>query len=281
MSSEEEEFDKKYVFDDRNSERNPTVLTKEEKKLKKQKRKKQRQAELLPETSDSMAEDDNGELDNDDVILKVFSTISKIRNKNPEIYQKDVRFFDEQDYRENAKKLEKGDLGKRDSPYTYKKMIGEDVAEHGVFEDEFGPGKEMVIEETPFEVEQRIKTEFKSAAKFNEGEDEEEDLFKIKKKTKDEILDEEEQMEKFIKRQKKQDKQAAKEIETVWKDKEKLDEGDLFLRNFILTKGWIDKEDDAETKRWKMQQKRKLGLRQWRTWRTNGDQKRWTSSRKS
>lgn len=257
------------------------MLTKEEKKLKKQKRKKQRQAEQLPETSDSMAEDDHGELDNDDVILKVFSTISKIRNKNPEIYQKDKRFFDEQDYRENAKKLEKGDLRKRDSPYTYKKMIGEEVEEHGVFEDEFGPGKEMAIEETPFEVEQRIKTEFKSAARFNEGEEEEEDLFKIKKKTKDEILNEEEQMEQFIKRQKKQDKHAAKEIETVWKDKDKLDEGDQFLRNFILTKGWIDKEEDAETKRWRMQQKSKVWLSQSRTWRTRGGLKRWMSSRRS
>ena len=187
----------------------------------------------------SLEDDENARLDSDEVTMKLFSTISKIRQKKPEIYENNKRFFSEQDLGNSTKLHE---LGKRkQQPLTYKKLVRDRVMAGEMNEED----EESEVEETPFNVQQRLKNEFKQVADKEGSEKEDDDnLFTIKKKTKQQVLDEEEEFDKFVKNQKKRDKDDAKDIQQIWGSANILNEDDKFLRKFILTKAWMEKSDD-------------------------------------
>lgn len=194
----------------------------------------------------SLAEDEDAVLDDENVTLKILSTISKIRNKNPEIYDTSKAFFEEKDLKSGLSQLERGKmLGKRDAPMTYRKQIQQMVADVNAGEamseeDDIDPN-----DETPFEVQQRFKTEFKQAAAFDAGEHDD-DLFRVKKKSKKQVEDEESEFKKFLKIHKLIDKTGAKDLKKAFGDKSNLDEGDQFLRKYILTKGWVELSDESD-----------------------------------
>ena len=183
------------------------------------------------ESSSSLAEDEEGVLDTEEITMKVLSTISKIRAKDPEIYNSEKKYFDDKDFEASTKFLEKGALGKREKAYTYRDMVAEGVA-RGTLNSE----EEEEEDETPFEVEQRIKREFKKAVGGDE--EEEEDFMKVKKKTE---------------REKKAERKEMREL----REKEEAaggSEGDRFLRRFILSKGWVNEEEEGERERWRREQ---------------------------
>ena len=206
------------------------------------------------EASSSLPEDETGLLDSDDITMKVMSTISKLRTRDPEIYRPDKKYFDEADFAESTKMLETGRLGKREAPFTYKKMISEDFR-RGNLAAQAEAEEESEREETPFETEQRIKREFKSAIEQSAGDDGEE-LFTVKQKSRAQTLGEEEEFRRFLEKQKKRDAREAEKLQSVWGDTQTLDDGDKFLRKFLLTKGWIDQDAEEEKRRWAREQER-------------------------
>lgn len=200
----------------------------------------------------SLAEDEDAILDNENVTLKVLNTISKIRNKNPEIYDHSKVFFEEKDLASGLSQLEKGKmLGKRADPFTYRKQVQRMVADIDEGEAMSEEEEADPVDETPFEVQQRFKSEFKQAAAFDAadtGDDnDDENLFTVKKKSKKQVEDEEAEFKKFLSLQKKSDRSAAKDLKKTFGDKSALDEGDQFLRKFILTKGWVEVSEDEGT----------------------------------
>jgi protein KRI1 len=202
----------------------------------------------------SLEEDDDARLDSDEVTLKLFSTISKLRQKKPEIYEKEKKFFRPDDLGDST------NIGKRsraDQPLTYKKLVRDRALAGDLGENDSEEDDQKEAEETPFEVQQRLKAEFKSAAKGGEkkvkktddmDEDEEEDdnFFKVKTKTKQQIKDEEDEFKRFVENQKKRDREDAKDLQKVWGDSNNLSEEDKFLRKYLLTKGWLEKSDDDD-----------------------------------
>ena len=221
------------------------------------------------EESSSLAEDEEAVLDTEDISMQVLATLSKIRSKNPEIYDPNVRYFDEEKLLDRAeqhlgKRAPKVDQNKMD----YRRMVREAVKDGTLALDDEEEDKEDDVpvkkgsqqrkqskssqngqpadsdDETPFQMQQRIKKEFQNA--IGDMADAEDGFLTVKKKTKEEVLGEEEAFEKFIKAQKQKSKSDAKEIKKVWGDKEKLSEGDRFLRSFVFTQGWIEKDDDSD-----------------------------------
>ena len=79
----------------------------------------------------------------------------------------------------------------------------------------------------------------------DEKADDGEVLFKKKMKSKGEIEQEQTEFNRFIEKQKRFGKKKEKinMFEQLWGDDSKLDHTDKFLRKYILSKGWIDRED--------------------------------------
>jgi protein KRI1 len=195
-------------------------------------------------TDSSLPEDEDAVLDDEEVTLKVLNTLSKIKNKNPDIYDPSTRFYEEKDLKKGISRLESGrHLGKREGGLTYKRQMQAMAAavEDGDVQEEESEQDE--VDETPIEHQQRVKREFQAAAMAAENEDDDA-FFTVKQKTKVQAADEEEQFLKFVEIQKSRSKSEAKELKKAWGNKEKLDDGEKFLRNYILTKGWISNDDD-------------------------------------
>lgn len=113
---------------------------------------------------------------------------------------------------------------------------------------ELNPEREEDFEEyepqagiTPETEQLALKQAFKQAASARAKN---EDLLKLKKKTKEEIEDENEGFKRFLSQYKKKDEKDI--LQRYWGDENQLDEKDRFLRKYILTKGWIDKDEQSE-----------------------------------
>lgn len=174
------------------------------------------------------------------------TTLAKIRTKDPEIYNSEQRFFKEEDFGH-----EEVLLGKRGEPtrkkITYKDQIRQQALKEmqGEESDEDETQKKLKVE-TPYELEMRNKRDFKNAANWqDESEsDSDDDFLKKKEKTQREILDENEEFNRFLEKKKQENEKEAEELEEVWGENGQLDKNEQFLRNFFLTKAWIDGEDD-------------------------------------
>lgn len=94
--------------------------------------------------------------------------------------------------------------------------------------------KRGFVGETPFDEQQRLKREFKDAAGI-ENDEEDGDLFKVKKQAPKLVEDENTALKKQIAKQR--SNKDAEILEQFWGDESKLDDTDKFLRKFILTNG--------------------------------------------
>ncbi len=181
--------------------------------------------------SDSQTEDEIGEFTDDQVFADFITTYSKIKAHHPDIYQEKTKFFDlklEQFQNRSRKPIEK--------KYTIKDMIVENLGKEEEVE------QEEVVKETPLEEQNRLKSEFLEAA-LGQRDD---NLLVKRNQTRAEQIEEEKEIEKYF--QNKKFKKGADEIEMVkryWaKDrKDSLDDGQKFLRDYLMKKKWIERED--------------------------------------
>jgi len=99
------------------------------------------------------------------------------------------------------------------------------------------------------EEQKKLKNDFLSTAK--KVEEDEDDLFSLRSKSKDEVAHEEKE---YLVFKSEQDKKKEKEpvlddlslLRTYWQAQE-LDENEKFLRDYILNKRWVDNENSIPT----------------------------------
>lgn len=75
-------------------------------------------------SSSSLDEDENGELITDDLRFDFLKSLAKIKSKQPEIYKKDIKFFEEGNEQEEKEKTKK-----EKKKFTYGDMVREEVLE--------------------------------------------------------------------------------------------------------------------------------------------------------
>ncbi|CAD8141501.1 unnamed protein product [Paramecium pentaurelia] len=180
-------------------------------------------------SEDQISEDENGDLINDKVTQKFIETLAKIRYKHPDIYQ-DKEIFQEEDFDEPNIK------NKDQKKVTYADLQGQEIdnEQEEMEEEEYEPNVGL----TPNEEQIRLKNAFINAAKNSSKEQKE--LLKVKQKSIKQIEDENREFDKLLKKQKPEEQDI---LQRYWGNEEDLDEKDKFLRKYILTKGWIDKDD--------------------------------------
>ncbi|KAG1176681.1 hypothetical protein G6F70_003364 [Rhizopus microsporus] len=198
--------------------------------------------EQAEDSSSSEYESDSDEEEDDDakqltpaVDSQIFRTIAAIRAKDPRVYDKTDFFKDIKPEIRETKKEEK--------PMTLKDYEREMLLSHGGHvedEDRENYGQEDL---THNQEQEMLRNAFKSVA---ENEEDEDDDFLVKKeKTKEEKEEEESEYKKFLLEQMKNDditKEAFKEW-TNYKNNPNISEEDAFLMDYVLNRGWVEKEN--------------------------------------
>lgn len=156
-------------------------------------------------------------------------SLAKIREKKPEIYKPETKFFPD----EYIKTQVSADKKDKKSPFFYKDMVREEALNE---QTDMKPTKLKILsEETPVEEQIRLKKEFQKASKLENLGD---NLFSIKTKSEREIDNENVLFDNFIKEEIKKNRPDEVEmLKHFWGDDTKLDETDKFLRRYIMTKG--------------------------------------------
>ncbi|EPT24632.1 zinc finger, zz type domain-containing protein [Toxoplasma gondii TgCatPRC2] len=202
--------------------------------------------ELLDDSDESESssdEDEDGELLSERVESKILDTLARIKNKDPSVYDKDYRFFGDDDFEDDEDaEATKGS----DKKTTYKDLVRRTLEERGptafIDEEDALSAKKKESQALSYHDElAELKKAFVDAA---EGVEEGGAFLQKKEKTEDELAQEAKDYKKFLSSKKgKEHVDMTTVLNHYWAPDENLDPDERFLRDYILNQGW--REDRA------------------------------------
>lgn len=214
------------------------------------------------DVSESEFDSDSSSSEEDEVDVKFdqefFKTLASLKSKNPKIYDKETRFFDDAAEDDEDGEGDGGDgegaakkKTSKSKPVTLKDYERKVILEHnGKFESsdderEADEQNERAQSPTAVEEERRLKAEFsKVMNQEDDGEDEEfGGIFKKRAKTKAQTDAEEADFAKWLAGKQAEIEPEAQEqlapLKQYWNNS-KLTQGESFLRDYILNKGYAN-----------------------------------------
>ncbi|XP_010872832.2 protein KRI1 homolog [Esox lucius] len=214
------------------------------------------QADESESGSESDEDDDDSEVELDPKLERDFyRTLSLLKKKDPKIYQSDAKFFIEED-------VSIGNAQPSTSKITQKPMYLKDYERKVILEragkyeeeesDEEAAMRERAASPSYIQEQRELKESFRKFIQDSDEEgsvkeDDDSQLLKRRTKTQEEKDKEDEDYVNWLKGQAElespEELQDMKYLRDYWNDPE-LDEKERFLRDFVLNKGYIDK--DAE-----------------------------------
>ncbi|XP_017137154.1 protein KRI1 homolog [Drosophila miranda] len=183
-----------------------------------------------------------------------FKTLSSLKSKDPRIYDKETHFFNESSEDEDNKDEQtKKKKSSKPKPVTLKDYERKVILEHnGKFESSDDEQQQKEEEEferaqspTAVEEERRLKAEFSKVMSQEDNGEEEEfgGIFKKRTKTKEQTDAEEADFAKWLAGQQtkieQNDKEQLEPLKEYWSSN-KLTQGECFLRDYILSKGYAN-----------------------------------------
>ncbi|XP_017071192.1 protein KRI1 homolog [Drosophila eugracilis] len=215
------------------------------------------------DVSESEFDSDSESSEEDEVDPKFdqefFKTLSSLKSKDPRIYDKGTKFFNESSSSDEEDKNEESPKKtKKSKPVTLKDYERKVILDHnGKFESSDDEQQEREQEElqraqspTAVEEERRLKAEFQNVMnQEDDGEDEEfGGIFKKRSKTKEQTAAEEADFAKWLAGKQEEIQQTDKEqlepLKQYW-NSSKLTQGESFLRDYILNKGYANTDESA------------------------------------
>ncbi|GAA5994929.1 KRI1 family protein [Rhodotorula paludigena] len=202
--------------------------------------------------TDYSTDDEDAELVTPEVDAAILRTLAKIRAKDPSVYEHGREVFDEEEAHTKASRPSSSSRATAKASSS-KPVLLKDYQRARLLanpEDDASLDAGDAAPLTHAEEQRALKREITAA--FHAGSDDEDDaaaeedngdedsdddaggLFKRREKGDDERVREEQEYEKFL--------ETAVGKKAV---KEALAEEDAFLRNYILNRGWIDRENDT------------------------------------
>ncbi|XP_020390127.2 protein KRI1 homolog isoform X1 [Rhincodon typus] len=215
------------------------------------------------EESSSSESDDDSEVETDPKLdIAFYKTLSLLKKKDPKIYQKDAQFYKVE---ESSKKHESATKKKKKEKPMYLKDYERKVIleKEGKYEDEESDEEESRVKieratsPSYMEEQKQLRENFR---KFVEDSDEDGDsgndsgfgLLKPRVKSEKEKEKEEESYINWLKGQKcsqvKAELQDMQYLRDYWNDPQ-LEEGERFLRDYILNKRYLEEEEEEEKER--------------------------------
>lgn len=194
-------------------------------------------------SSDSDSSDGDENVFNPKFDVKFYETLASLKKKDPKIYDKEVKFFDEIVVDTKAS----GDgISKKQKALTVKEYEQKILLEKGgIYEDEDGENEEERPHSPTYRDEQaQIKNEFKKVLQDDSNDEDGDEwggIFKKREKTSEQQKKEDAQQEIWLAEN--ADVEKAKAVKDVWANR-KLTKDDTFLRDYILTDGYANRGDD-------------------------------------
>ncbi|XP_017779274.1 PREDICTED: protein KRI1 homolog [Nicrophorus vespilloides] len=193
--------------------------------------------------------------DDDDEVLKMdekmdlnfFKTLSSLKNKDPKIYDQNVRFFGDEVIKAPTK------MKTKDKPIYIKDYERKMLLENGgvVSDDEEQQENPRAQSPTFVQQQENLKRNLKKALNSVDDEDDGEwgGMFQTRTKSKEEEEKDEVDYKKWLQGQSKisDNNDAAKDLKPLkdyWNNPE-LNEGEKFLKDYILNKRFMDNDDDS------------------------------------
>ncbi len=202
----------------------------------------------LSESESDTVEDEDGELVTPAIDAQILRTLAEIRAGNTKIYNPEVKFFDE----EEIKRAEEEWMQKKKA--EGKKVTLTDYQRERLLSgklDEEGSEVEDLEEKVPlthYEEQEQLKNAFKIAFEEDkvENDDEEEDIFRVRPKTDEQLQREEEDYRAFLLENLSRS-ENARESMGEWLNYKNdpsavADPEEKFLIEYVLGRGWIDHE---------------------------------------
>lgn len=210
------------------------------------------------DSSSSESEDEDAEALTEVLERDWLRTLSALKSKDPKIYQKDVRFYHDEE-ESDSKDDDTGKSKKtKDKPMYLKDYERKVLLEKGgVLSDEEGSGSEgpstsYKSQRSYHHEQEQLRKNIIAAIESDSDESENEGLLKRREKSAQEKQQEDTDYLEWLKGQKDtldEKKEVGVELEPLkkyWQNKN-LDEGERFLKNYILNRQYIDKDDSVPT----------------------------------
>ncbi len=200
------------------------------------------------EDSSDESEDEDAEALTEQLETDWLKTLTALRRKDPRIYDNTTKFYkNSSDSDESQNVSTKKEKSKKKKPYLLKDYERDFIVQKGgkFSDDDTSDDNEATRKDLPksyHEEQEEIRQSLKIALASNSDSDDEEILTKRKVTEADEEKEAEE-YEEWLSKQ----KQATEKLAGVdpW-DKPDLNEGEKFLKDFILNKKYVDDNDDDE-----------------------------------
>nr|XP_039260442.1 protein KRI1 homolog [Styela clava] len=232
---------------------------------------KSRYGDVSSDSESSESEDENAEALTPGLERDFLRTLAYLKNKDPAIYDKSKKFYEEHESDESSEPGEK--KKKNVKPMFLKdferKVILENEGKFLEDDEEYKRQQEKRETSPSYQEEQlKLKEDMKhaiSVADINENDEDGEDLLVKRNKSKNEKEKEEEEFRKWLKTpegqtslnvldDKNNEKVAkmktvvneVKPLKEYWTDP-KLDDGEKFLRDYILERKYLDPNADGTT----------------------------------
>ncbi|GAA5908312.1 KRI1 family protein [Sporobolomyces salmoneus] len=188
------------------------------------------------EDSEDLSDDDeDAEFVTPQVDAAILRTLARIKAKDPAVYEPDRDVFEEEE-RRTAEAAGNGSTKSKKSASS-KPVLLKDyqrsrlLAENPEDDPEFASSSSTPFIPTPAQEQAQLKSEITAA--FHADSDSEDDVFQKREQGDDDRLKEERDYEKFL-----ETNVGKKAVKAA------LGDEDDFLRDYILNRGWLDREND-------------------------------------
>ncbi|CAK9018754.1 unnamed protein product [Durusdinium trenchii] len=197
--------------------------------------------DIASNSSEESTEDENADLLTGKVETKIFDTLSRIKAKDPSIYDSKTTFFTDDDFKAEA--ASKGNQKKSEEKSTYKNFIRKTLMQEGADaiareEEEMESKKKKKNKKTPAEEQRDLQAEIRAAA--NSAETDDQDLFSIKEQTAEEREQQDEEFARFQAKSERRADNADSVMSNYWRADEDLDEDEQFLRDYVMNRQWLE-----------------------------------------
>jgi len=245
--------------DDEKIRINRKYAAKFEEKKKREDLEKARHQEEEEDESDSESEDSEGNLLTPQVERSFLELLPKIHARQREIYEdKEKKYFPQ--YEEIVEQAsQQQDESKAEKPFRMNDYVRKVILQKMDNEDddrsddeiERDEDRERAAQPTPHEELMAIKKRLAAHADSSEDEDSDEDVFVLRSKTDTEKQEEDQDFVKWEKVKKQNDQlKSGKALKSddilahFWSVDQTDDPNEKFLRRYIVSEGWVDRERD-------------------------------------
>lgn len=200
-------------------------------------------AEDDSDTSTSEDEDDVGDLNTPQIDAAILKMMSKIRNKDPELYTTEAKFFEEAEKEATAAAEKRREHKPTRIADVHRQTLlsGKANEDHDANNDGLYRQQDLAHGKTHIQEQDELRNAFHGVGEEADSDD---DVLVPRKRTLEESKLEDDEYQAFLSEQLGKDGVQDDLLSQLKSGNSENPEGEEFLMNYVLNRGWIDKDAD-------------------------------------